>query len=267
MRRLVSVVFTVALAVGIWQVPASQAAPKPSRYIALLSAGEVVPGPGDSDGDGDINITIGSHTGTLCWFMNTTNVAAPLTAVHLHKGPRGVQGETVAQLHGAVSDPDPAHCTEIGRTLAKDLISNPGAYYVDVHNHEHPDGALRAQLDNGAPVSFFLGFEGASVVPGPGDGDGGGGGPVGISGTDTLCFSLTVNNVSEPMTMHLHRGGVGETGGQVALLNGPSADYRAGDCVEIGADLVSELSGNPQAFYIDVHTDEFPDGAVRSQLQ
>lgn len=269
MRRFIAMVFALALAGVVGQAGAgpAQAAPGPTRYVTLLSAQEVVPGPGDADGHGDLSISIGWKTGTFCWFMNTTNVAAPLTAVHLHRGAVGASGEQVALLHDPTTDPDPGGCNDLDRKLVKDIVKHPSAYYVDVHNEEFPDGVLRGQLTNGAPVSLFMGFSGDEVVPGPGDPNGAGGGPAGFSGTE-ICFSLDIGNVTEPLTaVHLHRGVAGESGEQVALLHGTSADYQIGDCVDLGADLVSAIRDNPQGFYIDVHNQEFPDGAVRSQLR
>lgn len=269
MRRFIAMVFALVLAGVVWQAAPgpAQAAPGATRYVTLLSAQEVIPGPGDADGDGDLSISIGRKTGTFCWFMNTTNVAAPLTAVHLHRGDVSESGEQVALLEGPTTSTGPAECNDLDRRLVKDIVKQPSAYYIDVHNEEFPDGALRGQLTNGAPVSLFMDFSGGEVVPGPGDANGAGGGPVGLSGTE-LCFSLTINNVTEPLTaVHLHRGAVGESGEQVALLHSTSADYQIGDCVDIGADLVSEIREHPQGFYIDVHNEEFPGGAVRSQLQ
>lgn len=270
MRRFMAMLFAGVLAILVWQAPASVAAPAATRHIVMMSAQEVVPGPGDPDGDGDLTLYLGWKSGRTCWFLNTTNVAAPLTAVHLHRGAVGEAGEQVALLHGPNSDGDTSNCKELDRTLVRDIVKNLGNYYIDVHNQEFPDGALRGQLDNGAPMSMFVGFDGEQVVPGPGDPNGSGGGNLGISGTE-LCFSMTVNSVALPLTaVHLHRGAAGETGEQVAVLHGASSDYAIGDCVDVGADLANAIANDKRRspeFYIDVHNAEFPAGAVRSQLR
>lgn len=267
MRRILAIVAGLVLIGMAWQAPASQAAPSATLHIAFLSAGEVVPGPGDADGGGDIRVSIGWQSGQFCWFLNTTKVAAPLTAVHLHRGSGGATGEIVRELHGPVSDPDPSNCNDLGRDLAKDIVKNLSSYYIDVHNEGFPNGALRGQLDNGAPVSMFPNLSGDQVVPGPGDADGAGGGWMGVSGAD-LCFSLDFGNVSFPTSaVHLHRGAARVAGEELALLRGPSADPKIGDCVPVGTALAADIQENPQEYYVDMHNEEFPAGAVRGQLR
>jgi hypothetical protein len=55
-------------------------------------------------------------------------------------------------------------------------------------------------------------------------------------------------------------------------VNGPvivdfSSLLPGGDgCVSANRDLIKEIRKNPEQFYFNVHTGEFPGGAVRGQL-
>ena len=40
----------------------------------------------------------------------------------------------------------------------------------------------------------------------------------------------------------------------------------ASDCASAEASLISEIAQNPAGFYVNVHTSDFPGGAVRGQL-
>lgn len=43
-------------------------------------------------------------------------------------------------------------------------------------------------------------------------------------------------------------------------------DNDSDDCDTVDDALVDEIRGNPGGFYVNVHTADFPDGAIRGQL-
>ena len=89
-----------------------------------------------------------------------------------------------------------------------------------------------------------------------------------IDGT-TLCFGLTVNNLDQPTAAHIHRGVAGVNGPIVVPLTPPeSGDPGASSaCIpEVDPELLQEIRGRPGGFYVNVHTEQFPAGAVRGQL-
>ena len=45
-----------------------------------------------------------------------------------------------------VGGPDEEGCSEIDAELAADITSDPGAFYVNLHNAGFPAGAIRGQL-------------------------------------------------------------------------------------------------------------------------
>jgi hypothetical protein len=64
---------------------------------------------------------------------------------------------------------------------------------------------------------------------------------------------------------HIHRGAVG-TNGPVVIPFQSEADRIKDDCVTADPALVTEVSQQPDGFYVNVHTERFPNGAVRGQL-
>ncbi len=128
--------------------------------------------------------------------------------------------------------------------------------------------ALAAQSET-SQQSFRAGFgvlNGSNEV---GGGDRNGRGSfTGIIDGNRLCSGITVANIADPIAAHIHRGTKGEDGPVVVTLKHP----RKGDpgsssrCTAISSSLADELRSNPQGFYVNVHNEAFPDGAVRGQI-
>jgi predicted small lipoprotein YifL len=102
--------------------------------------------------------------------------------------------------------------------------------------------------------------------PTEGDADGSGTAQVVINeNTGELCYQLTVENI-EPATMaHIHVGGSDETGGVVVPLDAPTEGMAEG-CLTPDAETVGAILQNPEGYYVNVHNEPFPGGAVRGQL-
>lgn len=83
-----------------------------------------------------------------------------------------------------------------------------------------------------------------------------------------LCYGIQVKNIADPVAAHIHRGGPNVAGPVVQPLEAPeSGDPGSSSaCVRISGSLRRQLSRNPQRFYVNVHTGDFPGGAVRGQL-
>ena len=102
-------------------------------------AGE--PNQGDLDGSGTATLTVNPGTGEVCWTIEVAGVE-PITAAHIHFAPATAPGPVVVPLNPYVGG-----CTDVDRDLALAIITDPSAYYVNVHNDPYPAGALRGQLD------------------------------------------------------------------------------------------------------------------------
>lgn len=102
---------------------------------------------------------------------------------------------------------------------------------------------------------------------GAGDPDGRGSSNVTIDGT-SVCFGIAVTNIANPVAAHIHEGRRNQNGDIVVpLVPPPSGDPGASSgCTEADADLARAIQRHPRRYYVNVHTADFPGGAVRGQL-
>jgi hypothetical protein len=120
---------------------------KGKLLTANLSGAKEVPGPGDEDGKGKAAVKVKPSAGTLCFALRWRNIADP-TAAHVHKAPKGEAGDIVVTLFQGTADE--SGCIEnLDEALLRDIKRNPREYYVNIHNAEFPDGAIRGQLHRG----------------------------------------------------------------------------------------------------------------------
>jgi len=92
---------------------------------------------------------------------------------------------------------------------------------------------------------------------------------------DQLCYELSVADLTmAPFAAHIHPGArnvAGPVG--VPLLTPPAATSTVSECItaaEAGAMTPAELAAivaDPRAFYVNVHTNNWPGGEVRGQLK
>jgi len=115
---------------------------------------------------------------------------------------------------------------------------------------------------------FVLALTGAAEAPGPGDPNGSGTAWLTFnSGLGEVCFTLSVEDIALPATgAHIHRAPAGSPGPIVVPLIAPDASGHSSGCVLADPALVKEIRKDPSAFYVNVHSTEFPAGAVRAQL-
>jgi hypothetical protein len=87
------------------------------------------------------------------------------------------------------------------------------------------------------------------------------------AGQGQLCYKVAASNLGGPAAaMHIHKAAVGASGPVVVPLATPGADGKAGGCAPVARPLVAQILGAPASYYLNVHTAEFPGGAIRGQL-
>lgn len=108
---------------------------------------------------------------------------------------------------------------------------------------------------------------GAAETP-AGDPDGSGTVSITIDpATRQVCWNIKVANIAPATASHIHTGAAGASGGVVVPLdvNGFTGSTTGCAAAPAAADLAAIIA-NPAGFYVNVHTADFPAGAVRGQL-
>lgn len=90
------------------------------------------------------------------------------------------------------------------------------------------------------------------------------------AGGDSLCYAYVVKAIDTPLGAHIHKAKAGKNGDIVLPLKPPDAGDPGTqtECLQ-GQDeaLIEDIVEHPTRYYMNVHTEAFPDGAIRGQLQ
>lgn len=130
--------------------------------------------------------------------------------------------------------------------------------------------ALIAGADHGGrPLSTDMTQEVTTTPPWAGDPDGSGTALITLNeGQAEVCWDLSVSNITLPATAsHIHAAPPGVRGAIVVFLSAPDATGGAVGCTSgVDRDLIRDILKNPASYYVNVHTTDFPPGAIRGQL-
>jgi hypothetical protein len=129
-----------------------------------------------------------------------------------------------------------------------------------------PTQALSPRRAGGRPLSTAL--TGAAERPGPGDSDGAGTATLRLNpGQRRVCFVLTARNITLPAAAaHIHVGASTTFGDVVVGLAPPDVTGVSAGCVSAPRATIRAILRNPAGYYVNVHTSDFPAGAIRGQL-
>jgi hypothetical protein len=103
----------------------------------------------------------------------------------------------------------------------------------------------------------------------PGDPDGAGTASIVIDpAAGTACWTLSAEDIEPVMQSHIHVGAEGESGDIVVPLDVDGFEGSSEGCIEPMEDaaILQEIVDNPAGYYVNLHTADFPAGAIRGQL-
>jgi len=262
---------------------------KPVFLEAKLDGRQEVPVPGKppvGDPKGSATGIIRVQGNRVTFAFSWSGISAP-TLGHIHQGVAGVNGDvkvplfttpmpdTVTAAAGVLTVSDPA--------IADALRANPSGFYLNLHTKEFPGGAVRGQLTRlnhsanllgllhgGVDKAFLSGDQEVPVAGGPAVGDPTGRAVAFITAHDAqVNYSFAWLGIS-PILGHIHKAPFGANGPVVVPLFAspiPATVVAVSGTVS-GLDpaLLKDISAHPSDFYTNLHTAQFPGGAVRGQL-
>jgi hypothetical protein len=264
-------------------------------YLAasLLGRNEVPAADGKAVGDQDGRaLALVRIQGDRIWYaIRWQDVAAP-TAGHIHLGARGANGAIkVPFFMGALPASSRAVAGAVqvtDKAALAQLKANPNGFYANLHTAEFPGGAVRGQfhklsrpadlngvLRGSSPATLRSLSDGAQEIPnkeGKATGDPDGRALAFARAHDgMLSWGFTWSAVAPPTLGHVHQGGKGVNGPVAADLFSapgglPATVTGLAGMSPVPADTARRITNAPGGFYTNLHTADFPGGAVRGQL-
>ena len=139
--RALPLVLLAALAVAAaGAAPTASASPHHDRR-AVQTLQATLQASGDPDGSGHADLRLNKARHKVCADITWSNIAQPDSA-HVH---RASDGSIVVDLSGAVTGG--SHCTTaVSSATVGKILAHPKRYYVNVHNPDHPAGAIQGKL-------------------------------------------------------------------------------------------------------------------------
>jgi hypothetical protein len=82
--------------------------------------------------------------------------------------------------------------------------------------------------------------------------------------TGKVCWKFQgIAGIDKPTAAHIHKAPAGKAGAVVVPFG---TAYKAKGCTSAAKKLVAAIESNPNAYYVNVHTAKYPNGAIRGQL-
>jgi hypothetical protein len=132
-------------------------------------------------------------------------------------------------------------------------------------------GSVSASQAPAQKVKLVTSLTGSEEVPGPADTGGTGQAWVTVEG-NKVCWKVSWSGLSQPATAsHIHFAAKGIAGdivvpffGDGRKANGKGFDQSCATVQNLA--VINGLRNNPTSYYVNVHTSQYPKGAIRGQL-
>ncbi|MFZ0089338.1 MAG: CHRD domain-containing protein [Solirubrobacteraceae bacterium] len=119
----------------------------------------------------------------------------------------------------------------------------------------------------GGPLHIYrVRLIGGKAETPPGAPQGTGDAIIAFHGSSLVCWRFAhLHGFFNPTFAHIHNGVKGKSGKIVVPLSiGPTLRHQG--CVPVTAVLVKAIERHPGAYYVNIHSKQYPGGALRAQL-
>ena len=109
----------------------------------------------------------------------------------------------------------------------------------------------------------------AEEAPGPGDPNGKGFATLDVYDAGLVCYILKVQAIETPTAAHIQEAAAGVAGPVVVDLRIDLAERRGNRltyCANAAEEIAADIRANPADYYVNVHNQTYPGGAIRGQL-
>jgi len=250
---------------------------------------------GEQSATATATLVVDAFAGSIAWEVDFSEVTGPFDAApgfHIHEGGLAENGPIVAFLATGDELQDAEGQTlegtfeeDVEEFRFVDLVDDPDGYYLNLHSDAFPPGAVRGQLPGGGqdllePVTFEVTMTGEAEVENEGQ--------LGASAPATLVVDAVERTITHTVDFsevdgpfaaapgyHIHVGAEDENGPIVLFLaTGDELQAAADDDAvitdkrieDVDPALLRLLITDPGNYYLNLHSNEFPPGAVRAQL-
>lgn len=87
-----------------------------------------------------------------------------------------------------------------------------------------------------------------------------------MQATKEVCYNITLTELQNPTAAHIHKAAKGENGPSVLTFQIRTDTAVTKACAKAEDALFTDIVANPANYYVQVHTAQFPRGAIRGQL-
>lgn len=118
---------------------------------------------------------------------------------------------------------------------------------------------------SGKPRIYRIALTGTAETP-AGAPAGKGAAVIAFHGSTVVCWRFAhLHGFANATLAHIHAGAEGKSGKVVVPLSTASKLHHQG-CVHVSSTLTRAIEHNPRKYYVNIHSAQYPGGAVRGQL-